>query len=668
MSRLRWLAVAAVVLSSRSLSAQTPAITATSPSAARPGGTVNVTVSGSNLAGATSLWTSFESKSVLAPGVKNNGKNASQVVFRVTVPKDAPVGIHGLRVITPNGVSPLRLFVLDDLPTVAQAGSNTTPAAAQPLKLPVAVEGAVGSLSKHYFKFDANAGQLLSFEVLARRIGSPLDPIVTLFAVTKDGLKQLAYNDDARGLFGDSRLAHRFESTGQYVLELRDIRYQGSGNHRFRLRLGDFPCVSVPYPLAAKRGSQATVTFAGSSVENIQPVKVTVPANTDAHWLAVGAKRKGGQSSGFAVLAVSDSNEAVEREPNDDLRHATPVTLGDSLNGRLQKPGDIDRFVFVAKKGQRFTFSAVTRRQGAPTDVVLKLLNAKGSKLAENDDSGMTDATVSYTFPADGEYQLLVQDLEGRGGPEFAYRIQVTGAVAPFVISAGSDVLNVPAGGTAAVKVVAARRGYNGPIQITVTGLPEGITAIPTAIGPGRNGATLTLVGTGKAKRGVAKSVRIVGSATIGKRKLTDVADINAALKAISGGYPFPAPTLRSELMAAVAPPAPFAAVVEPQTVSVVKGKKATVKIKLTRGKAITEAVALAVPKVPRRDPQKIGLPPGLTVAVKPVPKGKNEVQLVISTNKRVPKGAFTVVLTATHKKGKATVSQSVPGILVQVK
>ena len=209
---LRLFCVALVVLSSRALPAQSPAITGTSPGAGRPGGTVDVTISGSNLAGATSLWTSFPSTAILAPGVANNGKNAAQVVFRVTVPKDAPVGIHGLRVITPNGVSPLKLFVLDDLSTESQKAGNTTPAAAQTIKLPVAVEGAVGSLSKHYFKFDANAGQLLSFEVLARRIGSPLDPIITLYSVTKDGPKELTYNDDARGLFGDSRLAYRFEN------------------------------------------------------------------------------------------------------------------------------------------------------------------------------------------------------------------------------------------------------------------------------------------------------------------------------------------------------------------------------------------------------------------------------------------------------------------------
>ena len=662
----RVLAVVAVALCSQSLPAQTPTISATSPGAVRPGATVNVTISGANLAGATSLWTSFPSTAVLAPGVKNNGKNAKQVVFRVTVPKDASVGIHGIRVVTANGVSRLKLFVVDDLPTVAQKAGNTNVSAAQSVKLPIAVEGSVTSLAKHYFRFDANAGQLLSFEVLSRRLGSPLDSMFTLFAVTKDGVRELVYSDDARGLYRDSRLSYRFPSTGQYLLELRDIRTLGGG--RFRLRMGDFPCVSVPYPLGAKRATEATLSFAGSSVENVQPVKVKIPSDPNTHWIAVGAKRKGGQSSGFAVLAISDSNQSLEKEPNDVLSKATRVTLGDHLNGRIEKPGDVDRFVFAAKKGQRFTFTAVTRRQGSPTDVLLKLQNAKGAKLSEADDSGMTDATISYTFPADGDYQIVVQDLSGLGGPEFAYRIQVTSSRSPFTISAETDALNVPAGGTTDVTVTAKRKGYNGTIRLEVTGLPDGITAVPTSIGPGRNSVILTLTGTAKAKRGVATPIRIIGTATIGKKTVTDVADIGPALKSLSGGYPFPAPTLQSELIAGVAPAAPFAVTVATQTVSVAKGKKVTVTIKLTRGQTITEAVTLKLRAVPKKDPGKIGLPPGLTITVKPIPKGKNEVQLVVTATKKVPTGEFTAALLATHKKGKTTVTQTVPGILIQVK
>ncbi|MFQ5734416.1 MAG: hypothetical protein ACE5KM_20955, partial [Planctomycetaceae bacterium] len=537
-----------VVSFARAVPAQTPSIASTSPQAVRPGGTVDLTINGGNLAGASGLWSSFPARAVLAPGVKNNGKNARQVVFRVTLPKDAPVGVHAIRVVTANGVSNMRLIAVDDLRTVAQKAGNTTPSTAQNVKLPVGVEGVVGNLSRHYFQFDAKAGQSISFEALARRIGSPLDPTITLYAVTANGLSQLAYADDTLGLFGDAQLTHRIARDGRYAVEIRDITYKGSGNHRFRLRIGDFPCVTCTYPMAAKRGSETTLTFAGSSTEGVVPITVKVPTDPNRHWIAVGAKRKGGQGSGFAVLAISDAEEALEKEPNDDLKQATRTTLGANLNGRLDKAGDFDRFVFAAKKGQRMTFRAADRVQHSPTALVLQLQNAKGGKVTESNMAATSEGSVTYTFPADGDYQLRVADMHGRGGSDFAYRVLVTPAAPAFELSATTDRLNVPAGGTTSVKVVATRRGYNGVIRLTVDGLPAGLAAVPTVIGPGRNAVELTLVGTAKAKRGVAAPVRIVGTGVAGKTTVTATADIKTALKGITGGYAYPTPLLSSAL------------------------------------------------------------------------------------------------------------------------
>jgi len=649
-------------------SAVPPTISTLSPGAVAPGTTTEVTVRGSNLAGATRLWTSFPAKSELAAGVSNNGKKAGDVVFRVSVPEDAPVGIHGVRVRSPNGVSGLRLFVVDDLRTVAQKSRNTNPSAAQPVKLPIAVEGTVGSLSRHYFAFTAKAGERVSFEVLAGRIGSPLDPMITLFAVTENGLSELAYNDDARGLHGDARLSYRFEETRKYVLELRDIAYKGGGEHRFRLRMGDFPCVTVTYPMGAQRGTETTLNFAGSSTENVEPLKVAVPTDPDLSWMPVAVKRRGGQSSGFALLAVSESEEALEKEPNNVVKQATRVKLGANINGRLETPGDVDRFTFTAKKGGRFTFNAVTRRQGSPTDVLLQLHDANGKQLAEADDAGTEDGRIAYTFPADGEYQLVVQDHQGRGGPEFAYRVVVSEAVPAFQLSATADRVNVPAGGTATLTVEANRNGYNGAVRIEAAGLPDGVTSAPTVLGPGRNSVMLSLTASEGAKLGSVEGIRIVGTAKIKGKTITRTADVDAALKKLAGGYPFPTPTLSRALVAAVTGPAPFAAQVSPQTVTLSRGKKATVKVTLNRGKTITEAVALALASVPKKNPKKAGLPSGITVSAKSIPKGKNEVELVISTTKKAPKGTFTATVFATHKRGKTTIRQPLPGILIQVK
>lgn len=648
--------------------AQAPKITAVSPGAVQPGTTLSLTVRGSNLAGVKQLWMSFPAKAVLAPGVKNNGKNAAQAVFRVTVPSTVSVGIYGLRVVTEKGVSPLRLIVVDDLPTVAAKGNNTSPSLAQSIPSLTGVEGAVPPLGRHYYRFTAAAGQRLSFEVLARRIGSPLDPLVKLFAETPHGLVELDYADDTPGLFGDAQFSHHFAEAGRYVLEVRDIRFQGGGNYRYRLRVGDFPCVTVPYPLGVQRGKTATLSFGGLDIAGLQPTVVKVPQKESRAWLSVGAKRKGGKSSGIATLAVSDAPQAVEREPNDDRKKATRVQAGVHLNGRFQKPRDVDRYVFSAKKGQQFVFRAVTRQQGAPSDLLLRLEDAKGRQLAQSDDVGLEDGLINYRIPADGDYQLVVEELLQRGGTPYVYRIEVreAGAV-PFALSANADHVNIPAGGTAAVTVDVTRRGYNGAIHLSAEGLPAGISAVPTVIGPGRGSVVLTLVGTKKAKRGTAVPVRIVGTAVIGKKKVQSVCDIEEALKTLTANYPYPPPALQHAFVAAAAPPAPFSLQPVPQSVTVKRGKKVTVKIQLQRGKDITEAVTLALPPVPRRNPKKAGLPTGLAVAVKPIPKGKQEVTLTISANSKVPKGEYSATLLATHKKGKVTVQQNVPGILIKV-
>ena len=40
------------------------------------------------------------------------------------MPADAAVGIHAVRVAGPGGLSPLKLILIDDIPTSAQAGDN----------------------------------------------------------------------------------------------------------------------------------------------------------------------------------------------------------------------------------------------------------------------------------------------------------------------------------------------------------------------------------------------------------------------------------------------------------------------------------------------------------------------------------------------------------------
>ena len=142
-SMLTVLLVAAVTGSTR---AQVPSISSTVPQAVEPGKSTDVKVRGGNLAGAAEVWTSFLAEAALTPDIEKNGENAAEVTWRLNVPADARIGIHGIRVATPGGASSMRLILVDDLPSVAQSGDNTSVDKAQEITLPIAIDGAVPSL------------------------------------------------------------------------------------------------------------------------------------------------------------------------------------------------------------------------------------------------------------------------------------------------------------------------------------------------------------------------------------------------------------------------------------------------------------------------------------------------------------------------------------------
>ena len=108
-----------------SASAQEPTISGMVPGALKPGGPQAVVFTGGNLQGARGLWTSVPVEATLAADVPENGKAADKVTLTVNVPAETPVGVHALRVVTDHGTSLVRLCVIDDLPSVAQAGAPT---------------------------------------------------------------------------------------------------------------------------------------------------------------------------------------------------------------------------------------------------------------------------------------------------------------------------------------------------------------------------------------------------------------------------------------------------------------------------------------------------------------------------------------------------------------
>ena len=626
-------------------SAQEPVVNGTVPGAVAPGAESVLQINGGNLATAKKLWLSFPAETALAEGIDKNGENAAQVTYKIKAPADSACGIHALRVLTDKGVSPLRLIMIDDLPSVASVGSNVQLAAAQAITVPTAVDGAVAGLSWQYFKFSAKAGQRLSMEVVARRIGSSLDPIMRLLTLTG---RELAYNDDTPGLSSDSSIIYTFKEAGDYVLEIRDIKYGGGA---YRLRIGDFPIATVAYPLAVQRGTATNVTLVGFGVDGLTPITLAVPPSYPNEWMNVSLKRPNG-ASGYSSVAVVSTPQFVEHEPNNTAETANRFDLGHDINGRLEQPGDVDRFVFAAKKDQSATFTGITRQQGSPTDLNFRILNKDGGQLAAAEDAGVNEGSVTFKFPADGEYSLVVEDLNHRGGSEHAYRIAITTTSSQFTLGASLDTFNIPVGGSVMATVTSVRTGHNGPIELSAINLPKGVTASRSVIGTGRNDAVITLQATPEFAAGELYNISIVGTARIGDTDVVVPAEIGGVLKTRNNNMRW-SPLLLNKSVAAASAPAPgYAWRAEPDVV--VFGKDLTAKVKLiaTRAAGIDEAVAVAV------TPPQNGLPAGVTIAVKNIDKGQAEAEITISANNQAALGEFTAGLTGTLKQGDKTIVQ----------
>lgn len=649
-----WYGTLSIALMSAAAAAQEPSIGGLVPGAIPANATTNVVINGGNLNAAKGVWTNFPATVTLAPGIEGNGTNAATVTFNFVIPPETAPGIYGMRLLTEHGVSPLKLVVIDDIPTVPQ-GNNASIATAQVLSLPSGVEGNVGGLTKQYFKFPAQAAQTISFEVLARRIGSPLDPVIRILDLNG---KEITSNDDAQGLGGDSQLSHTFAAAGEYLLELRDIKFQGGP---YRLRIGDFPCATVAYPLAVQRGTQASVTVAGQHVEGAAPATVTAPADPQIQFLSVAVKRTGGATSAFAQVAIVDAKQALEVEPNNAPAEATRIEPGADANGRFDQPGDVDRFIFAGKKDQTLIFTGVTRSLGSPADLSFKLLGPDGAQLAVAEDNGVLEGTFTAKFPADGDYTLVVEELNRRGGPSFAYRVATTTATPPFTIAANTDTLNIPAGGAVPVVVTATRPAHAGPIEISVVGLPEGMTASKTVIGPGRVTAVLTVHAKPDFAAGQLHGVKIQGTAKIGEATIIDTADISGVLKARFANMRFPPPALASNVAASTMPANGLVLKVEPAEITFGKDLSAKIKVIAERSQGLDEAVALAVLPAPSE------FPAGITAAVKNIDKGANEAEIVISANAQAPLGEFSAILQGTLKQGDKTVVQPTPAIRLKL-
>ena len=102
---------------------QSPTLTSPANLGAKPGGTVELVLTGTNLTDPASVLLSCAATGTV---VEDKKPDAAKVKVKIDVPATTPIGLYTIRVSTKHGVSNLRPFVVDDLPEIGELETNRT--------------------------------------------------------------------------------------------------------------------------------------------------------------------------------------------------------------------------------------------------------------------------------------------------------------------------------------------------------------------------------------------------------------------------------------------------------------------------------------------------------------------------------------------------------------
>ncbi len=511
------------LLLSGSAPAQTsyPMITHVAPVALQRGKTTEVTVSGQmNLAGVYKAL--FEGTGLsaldLPPMPATPPKAVRSVKFKIKVEQDAAPGVRDFRLASTLGASSVGQLVVVDTPVVLESGNNNSIDGANPIPVPCTVNGFIEAAEDvDYFKFHAEAGQTLTFEVLCARIQDRIhdlqkhaDPMLTLFDATG---RELAANDDF--FFADPWLQYTFAKAGDYCIQVRDSKYDGDPRWVYALMVTAGPSVTHVFPMAANPGQTIAVEPVGSAKLLASKVTLTAPREEGLHTLSLDVK---GQKTNSTAFIVSSLPQFVEQEPNDTPETATRVTLPCGISGRIQQPRDLDHFVFKATKGKPIRLEVKARRFGTPLqsslDSFLDVMTPDGKVLASNDDANGKDAGLVFAPPADGDYVVRIRDLNSKGGETAVYYLEADWAMPDFSLRCDPDKTLIGPGTSMAWFVQVARsNGFTGAVKVDVKGLPRGVSVNPLTIPAAMNLGVLVLTADANAPRDMV-NIEIIGTGT----------------------------------------------------------------------------------------------------------------------------------------------------------
>ena len=204
-----------------------------------------------------------------------------------------------------------------------------------------------------------------------------------------------------------------------------------------------------PYWFGAKS------TLASLLLPREQAAKLTLPVGLPpgpVRWTVAGASGVGTKTG---IFWVGTEPEVIE-EPTSKVIQKLP-TLPVTVNGRLSRNEEVDRYRFTVAKDGPVTCEVFARRLGVNMNAAIAIRDPRGQVVADSVDTDGQDLAITFWATAGVEYTVSVNDFDFRGDQSFVYRLALTPG--PRIVT------TIPAAG---------KRGETRDIELVGFGLATG--------------------------------------------------------------------------------------------------------------------------------------------------------------------------------------------------
>ena len=506
-----------------------PRLLTTMPMGAKVGTEVEVAITGEHLEDVGELM--FSHPGITAKQKLDPKGNRVADRYVVCVAPDCPIGLYETRVMTRLGISSSRIFAVGTLTEVVRSKANTSLVTALELPLDSVCNGCISERSIDYFTFQAKKGQRLIVDCASRGIDSKLNATV----IVADALGRDLLVERRGGV-----LDFVVPNDGKYVIKIHELTFKGGNAFYYRLGLWE---QKIGTPIVRQQMTKTVNSFS---------------------WPPTG---------------LVEQTKLAEIEPNNDGGKAQRVSLPLDISGRFYPAADVDFFEFEAKKGDQWWIEVASERLGLATDPsilvqhvtrgekgapdkltdILELMDITSPvKVSSNGyaydgppfNAGSSDIIGKLVIKEDGLHRLQITDLFGgtRSEKGNIYRLVIRKAEPDFALVAWAmhmelrngdrNALSKPialrGGATVALEVVAFRRdGFDGEIELSMEGLPSGVTAQGLKIPSGKSVGMLLISAKQDAPKGFS-SAKIFG------RSKVDNKEVRRPCRLASVSWPIP--------------------------------------------------------------------------------------------------------------------------------